>query len=427
MLSRIRHLVGFLRFHSVHLRNRRAIERYQWSRLRTLIPYLSEHIALYRQLLAERGVNQNCISRLEDLRLLPIIDKSLFAGRPVEEYTDQSRPLYGRWAKTSGSSGTPFTPLRRVHTRLPWYGDSLYYRFLFWDTPWRVDSSWARVVHIRIHPRQQKNHLVIAIDDFLNDTEAAVQQMIDFQPDILETHPSLLFELASYMQKNPRKFPLKYIVSVSENLSPTVRAYVEEQLQCKVFNRYGLEEFGTVGNECSKHDGFHINTESFIVEIVDEKGALCTDGVFGRVLITDLFNTEMPFVRYDTGDRGQISRNVCACGLHAPRLWIDGRYSAYLVFDDRRFHHYQFTAAFSALMNSVAAYQVVKKGESDLVLRVIPGPLYTAATGEEVVASVQETVGPDINVTLELVEQFSRVPQGKSQIVRDESTHAETP
>ena len=108
MLSRIRHLVGFLRFHSVHLRNSRAIERYQLSRLQTLIPYLSEHIALYRQLLAERGVNQNCISRLEDLRLLPIIDKSLFAGRPVEEYTDQSRPLYGRWAKTSGSRAPLF-------------------------------------------------------------------------------------------------------------------------------------------------------------------------------------------------------------------------------------------------------------------------------------------------------------------------------
>ncbi len=425
MFPRARRLFGFLRFHSIHLRSRRSIERYQLSRLQSLVPYLAGHIALYKELLAQQNINPQCISTLDDLHLLPVTDKNMFTGRDVEEYTDQSRPLFGRWAKTSGSSGTPFSPLRRVHTRLPWYGDSLYYRFLFWDTPWRVDASWARVVHIRIHARNQPNHLVIAIKDFLEDPATAVQQMIDFRPDILETHPSLLFELASHLQKSPQKLPLKYIVSVSENLAPAVRTFVEEQLQCTIYNRYGLEEFGTVGNECNQHDGFHINAESFIVEIVDGEGNSCADGVYGRVLITDLFNTEMPFVRYDTGDRGRISREVCACGLHAPRLWVDGRYSAYLTFGNTRYHHYQFTAAFSTLMNEIVAYQVVKRNESALLLRIIPGPLYTDSTGDRVMANVQQTVGPSATVSLELVQHLSRVPQGKSQIVRDESTPTE--
>ncbi|MGI4985502.1 MAG: hypothetical protein ACRYGL_19575 [Janthinobacterium lividum] len=42
--------------------------------------------------------------------------------------------------------------------------------------------------------------------------------------------------------------------------------------------------------------------ESYIVEVIDEKGRRCREGEFGRLIVTDLQNFAMPLIRYDTGD-----------------------------------------------------------------------------------------------------------------------------
>ncbi|MBP9669735.1 MAG: hypothetical protein KBE09_05610, partial [Candidatus Pacebacteria bacterium] len=208
-----------MRFHLLHLRTARTIRRWQTERLRRLLARVSAHIPLYRALLAEHSINPLQIASLDDMPLLPITSKALFFDKPVREYTNRSRPLRGYWAQTSGSSGTPFTPLRREHVRLPWYGDSLHYRFLFWDRPWLLRANWARIAHIRVLSSNRQNHIVVPVTDFLNDTARAVDLILQFKPDIIETHASLLHELATYVQQHRVPLRPQYVVSVSENLS----------------------------------------------------------------------------------------------------------------------------------------------------------------------------------------------------------------
>lgn len=415
----------FFRFHTLHMRSRHSIQKWQEKRLRFLIPYLATNIPLYRELLQRHAVNPSDIVRLRDLPRLPITGKQTFLGRFAEEYTDRSAPLRGRWVETSGTSGTPFAPLRRPQVNTPWYDDSLHYRFLMWENLWRVRANQVRVAHIRVLPRYRKNHLVVSVHDFLNDQKASMRRLADFQPEVLESHASILYELARALQSSGIPLRPKYVVSGGEQLLPAARQLIESVLQSEVYNRYGLEEFGTVGTECVAHDGFHVNVESYIVEIVDESGNLLPDGERGRILVTDLFNHQMPFVRYETGDYGHASWEPCACGLHAQRLWVEGRYSASITVGNKRYHHFEFGVVLDAFMNHLLHYQIAKRGENTIVVRIVPGPAFR----EGIIATIKEKilslVGFAVVVRVESVSHISRVPRGKSRVVVDETVPAE--
>lgn len=86
---------------------------------------------------------------------------------------------------------------------------------------------------------------------------------------------------------------------------------------------YHRKEFGIIASECAEHEGVHAHSELFIVEVIDDSGSPAADGQRGRILVTDLFNYNMPFIRYDTGDTARISHATCTCGLSTPRLWLE--------------------------------------------------------------------------------------------------------
>ncbi len=420
---RMRYTLRFLRFHMVHQRSVRTIRAWQEKQLRKVLPYLATNIPLYKELLARHRVDTAHILHIADLPKLPIMNKTMFLGRYYEDFTDNSTLLSGQWDSTSGSSGTPFSPFRKSHVTAQYYRDSLHFRFLLARTPWRFDTEWMRMVQLRVIPRERPNRLYIRFDDFLRDPKTAIDQMVAFEPHAIETVASLLPEVARSVERFKSPLRFKYAISMGEKMTPLARAHVERILHCEVFDRYGLEEFGNVGSECSAHDGFHINVESFIVEVVDTDGMPLSDGTYGKVLITDVFNYQMPFVRYDTGDRGRLSWEKCTCGLYAQRLWIDGRYSSMLSFGDRRFHQFEFDVKLQPFMNIVHRYQIVKKAEDRMLVRIVPSARFDERTESQLVETLMPLVGPKIALTVEAVSNIERYSKrGKTLVLSDEST-----
>ena len=69
-----------------------------------------------------------------------------------------------------------------------------------------------------------------------------------------------------------------------------------------VYSGYGLAELCTVASQC-KYGNYHVNMETCIVEIID-----------GEIVVTDLFNTVTPIIRYRTKDYGKLRKSDCPCG-----------------------------------------------------------------------------------------------------------------
>ena len=65
-----------------------------------------------------------------------------------------------------------------------------------------------------------------------------------------------------------------------------------------------MTEAGMMGGESEAHDGFHIWTDMFIIEVIDlETGMPVNEGDEGGLVVTPLYtNNCTPFIRWSSGD-----------------------------------------------------------------------------------------------------------------------------
>ncbi|MBN1151702.1 MAG: phenylacetate--CoA ligase family protein, partial [Dehalococcoidia bacterium] len=128
------------------------------------------------------------------------------------------------------------------------------------------------------------------------------------------------------------------VISGAEQLLDHERALLTEVFGTNPFSKYSAFEVYEIASECSAHKGMHIQAEDIVVEVVNEDGSAAAPDRMGRVIVTNLHNYAMPFIRYELGDLAAIDPTPCECGRHLPRLvGIVGRMSELIVTpSDRR-------------------------------------------------------------------------------------------
>jgi phenylacetate-CoA ligase len=400
----------------------RAQKKWQEKKFTQLINRAYTNVPYWRELLKKAELLPKQI-HLSNLDVLPITSKKTFLGKTPDEFTDNSRPLHSYWYLTSGSSGIPLTFLLSEQSLQARYSDFSSLRFLWWRGISPSEFATINLARIRIRAKPSRHRLFVSVEDYCTNPRKEIAAMAAFKPVVVSTYPSLLLDMAQLVEKDPsvNLGGAQFALSIGETLTPSVRKFISEKLKLEVYDRYGLEEIGVVGIECAEHNGFHINSESVFIEIVDDSGKRVKEGEEGRILATSLHNYEMPFIRYDSGDRGKMTSEPCACGLRSPRLWATGRFSIFLAFPHRRIHHLEFDGAMDGFMNEIFQYQIAKKSDTNIVARIVPGPGFQQGTIEKVKNSLTSLVGSSISVEVELVEKVPISARGKCQIVVDES------
>ena len=104
---------------------------------------------------------------------------------------------------------------------------------------------------------------------------------------------------------------LRVIENNGSYMGESERKEYEKLFDCKVVDNYGCREVWTIAYSC-KCNHLHINTDHIIFELYDENDNLIEDyDREGRVVVTSLLQKNMPFVKYDTGDRAIYKRDGC--------------------------------------------------------------------------------------------------------------------
>lgn len=67
----------------------------------------------------------------------------------------------------------------------------------------------------------------------------------------------------------------------------------------------------------SRTGKLHVQSEAVLIEIVDDRGRLCSSGQSGRVIISTLHNLAMPIICYEIGDYATVGE-PCECGRPHP-------------------------------------------------------------------------------------------------------------
>lgn len=120
-------------------------------------------------------------------------------------------------------------------------------------------------------------------------------------------YPSYLEEICRYLDNNEfdvKGINIKSIIATSEKLNEYERKQSQFYFDCPIYGRYSNADNGIMAQNTINHTSdFQINHASYKLEVLNvNTNKHVKVGEVGKIVITDLFNFAMPFIRYDTGD-----------------------------------------------------------------------------------------------------------------------------
>lgn len=168
-------------------------------------------------------------------------------------------------------------------------------------------------------------------------TLAQVQLLHDLQPTVfagLASYFAHLGHVGASLGLDPRHAGVRVIITSGEPITPAKRRRIEATWGARLFDSFGMSECSMMGAECEAGDGFHVWTDMFHLEILDEERAWSPvpEGEAGQLVVTPLHNSHAtPFLRWVSGDVASI-HSTCTCsGPYGgfPRVRLLGRTSAF--------------------------------------------------------------------------------------------------
>jgi phenylacetate-CoA ligase len=129
---------------------------------------------------------------------------------------------------------------------------------------------------------------------------------------------------------------LKLGIVTSEVCTDEDRSILGQAFGVPVVREYGASEVGIISFE-NAHGEWINSEETLFIEVADENGRGVGEGVPGDILVTDLFNQAMPFLRYRIGDVGSICRKFARGSDSRSRLLrLEGRTNDIVVLPSGR-------------------------------------------------------------------------------------------
>jgi phenylacetate-CoA ligase len=280
-----------------------------------------------------------------------------------------------------------------------------------------IGMSQSQVVKERLDAAFTRRKFIPVFEMSEDRLEAMAREIADWDPVLMDGYAEALDFLAHYLESR-RDLPVrpKALMSSAQTLPESSRALIEEAFGCRVFDKYGAREFSGIAYECEAHTGHHVVGEGFIVEVLRD-GHPVAPGELGEIVITDLNNTCLPFIRYRIGDLGvAVDPNFqCPCGRGLPMLGsIEGRVQSIIQGTHGRFLPGSFFSHYlKEFDHAIQKFQVVQERPNAITFNVVKGGRYSDDVLEEVLATFRKQLGDDIEIAVAFVDNIELVRTGK--------------
>jgi phenylacetate-CoA ligase len=398
----------------------------QEQRLRRLVNHAYRHVPFYRQRFDERGLRPADIQRLADLARLPLLTKdevreNLF----FDLFSDNHDYRQLQRIATSGSTGEPFVcfvdrgqlEMRWASTlrSMEWTG----YRFgdrqaRLWHQT--IGMSASQIVRERIDAALCRRIFIPAFEMSERDVARALRRIERHRPVLIDGYAECFNYLASHLRGRQTAIRPSGLVSSAQVLPDDSRAAIEAAFHTRVFDKYGSREFSGIAYECEAHDGHHVVAESYVVEVLKD-GRPARPGETGEIVITDLNNLCMPFLRYRIGDLAVAMDpdEPCPCGRGLPRLGrIEGRIQSMIVgAEGRVVPGSLFLHLFKDYDWMLRQFQVLQERPAEVRLKVVKGPRFEAEAFDGLLDKLREFLGRSCRIEVDFVDVVPLVRTGK--------------
>jgi len=197
-------------------------------------------------------------------------------------------------------------------------------------------------------------------------------EILRFRPKMVCGNPSYLRLIAETMaDKGIESLDLKAVRSEGEVLDEFTRRFLESSFKCTVFDEYSTWDFGQGAWECKRREGYHIDADLIILEVVRDNEPVAP-GERREIVVTGLLNYAMPLIRYRVGDVGVLKDEMCSCGRGLPLLKsVEGRIVDCIKLPDGRMVPPKLVMSAVQGTPGVSRYQVVQESRNKVTIELM--------------------------------------------------------
>ena len=301
-----------------------ALRAMQLEKLRKIIAYEYERVALFRTRCDEKGVKPRDLETLADLAKFPFMKKTDLRDEYPFGLTAAPMSEINRFHCSSGTTGKPICIPQTAGDVEVWTEGVVRCLSMYGitkDDVVQVSYGYGLFTGgLGAHYGAEKLGCAV-LPTGAGNTEKQIMLMKDLNVTAICCTPSYFLHLATVAEKLGVDFrrdtKLKHGIFGAEPWTDEMRSKIEEISGITAHDIYGLTEIagpGVAGN-CGHPNGLHIWEDHFYPEIVDpDTLEPLPDGKEGELVITTLDRFGTPMIRYRTRDLSRLHVEQCPCG-----------------------------------------------------------------------------------------------------------------
>ena len=403
------------------------IEDLQQKKLHDLLVHAYENVPYYRKMFKEIKLKPDDIKSIDDLSKLPFLTKEIIrknfphnitpnnynksqlikfcsggtTGEPLISYKDNNAISWGLGATYRGWS---------------WSGYRLGDRYaMLWRSPDTIEEYSK--LYKRIENFTRRNIFLPSFDMNKETLFKHVRQLRKYKPKVIRASPSAAYILAKFMEyEGIDDIKPNAILTTADKLYDFQRETIESQFGCDIFDGYGSNEIRLIAFECEEHNGYHISAENVIVEFIKD-GEHVAPSELGEIVITDLNNYAMPFIRYKIGDVGIPSDELCSCGRGLPLMRsVEGRLNNFVITPEGRLLSSSFFIDLFRNIEFIKEFRVIQETKENIIIKIVSESKLNEKETANLVEHVRKNIG-DIKMIIDYADSIPPTKSGKLQLV----------
>lgn len=413
-------------------KNLKQLERFKIKALKKTVSY-AYTIPFYHDKYKKAGIRPSDIKTLTDITKLPFTTKNEIKSHFPKNLLPKHTNIQNKHVVcTGGTTGKPLC----IHTDFYTIGKAVILSirelgllgFQWKNTkfthignfnPYRIDLVAQQHFQKYLKP-------FFRTDNTLNiDVNTPIKTIIEnlekFNPDVIMTYPAICQHLAYLKRKgHGEKLKPKLFWTGGAILDDYTRNYVEDAFQCRLLNIYpSVEAQADIAFECFSGT-WHIHDDYFHLEAIDDTGELVSPGERGQLVLTRLWGTATPIIRYiGMDDWIRLERGrLCECGLTTTVIQggVEGRMRANIVLPNGSIFPPGAFCFIDPVLNKyntfkIKQYQIIQQKINKIdILLVIDENLRNIGASvrtikDEIKQIYEQKVGPEVTISVIEVEE----------------------
>jgi phenylacetate-CoA ligase len=252
--------------------------------------------------------------------------------------------------------------------------------------------------------------------------EITTHRLRRIKPDAIYAKPCVLESICTF---DTSGIEPKIIFSHGETLTQQARSQIKLKFNTALNDTYGSIEFNRLAFECNEHTGLHMITDNSVMEFLED-GEPVSPGETGEIVVTGLINHTMPLIRYELGDLGSPTDEVCSCGRNWPLIKnVEGRTEDVFTLKSGRklyprFLRMHVKKEFMENPFCISEYQFIQEKRNKIIIRFVKGIKFD----EKIITRIKDNIinacmiiNENIEVEVQIVKEIPIESSGKKKRV----------